>query len=82
MTTWQIIYIICVLVLLIGGLNWGFVGACNFDLVRYINKRTFRNENFVRLIYILIGIAALILLFDKNLYTTTNDPTFYFQNVR
>lgn len=44
------------LLLIIGGLNWGLVGLFDFNLVGYI----FGTESFVtRAIYILVGLSAL-----------------------
>ncbi|MDQ3058758.1 MAG: DUF378 domain-containing protein [Pseudomonadota bacterium] len=47
---------IALLLLIIGGLNWGLVGAFEFDLV----ARLFGEMSWVsRAIYILVGLAAL-----------------------
>lgn len=44
------------LLLIIGGLNWGLVGLFDFDLVSYI----FGDNSFLtRTIYILVGLGAL-----------------------
>ena len=49
-------YIACALVL-IGALNWGLVGAFNFDLVAFL----FGEMTLIsRIIYILIGVSAII----------------------
>jgi uncharacterized membrane protein YuzA (DUF378 family) len=45
---------------IIGGLNWGLVGAFNFDLVAAIFGA---GSVISRLIYILVGLAALYLIF-------------------
>jgi uncharacterized protein len=51
-------YIALVLVI-VGGLNWGLVGAFNFDLV----ARLFGEMTAVtRVVYILVGLAALYCL--------------------
>lgn len=48
--------IIALILILIGGLNWGLVGAFKFDLVAAI----FGNMSIVsRIIYILVGISAI-----------------------
>lgn len=45
------------LLLIIGGLNWGLVGALQFDLVAYL----FGNMTLIaRIVYGLVGIAALV----------------------
>jgi uncharacterized membrane protein YuzA (DUF378 family) len=51
---------IALVLAIIGGLNWGLVGAFNFDLVAAI----FGAGSVVsRLIYILVGLAALYLIY-------------------
>lgn len=48
--------------LIIGGLNWGVVGLFQTDLV----ERIFGEMSFVgRLVYILVGLSALIVLITK-----------------
>ncbi len=42
------------LLIIIGALNWGLIGICNFNLVEYIFKK-----KYARIIYILVGIAGL-----------------------
>ncbi len=42
--------------LVIGGLNWGLVGAANFDLVATIFGAM---SPLSRLVYVLVGVAAL-----------------------
>lgn len=44
------------LLLVIGGLNWGLVGAANFDLVATIFGPM---SPLSRLVYVLVGVAAL-----------------------
>lgn len=48
--------IIVAILLVVGGLNWGLVGAANFDLVATI----FGASSLVSsLVYILVGLSAL-----------------------
>jgi len=54
------IHIIAFILLVIGGLNWGLVGAFHFNLVMKIFGSISWLEN---LIYILVGLAALWELF-------------------
>ncbi len=42
--------------LVIGGLNWGLVGAFNFDLVQAIFGANVVSD----IVYILVGIAAIV----------------------
>lgn len=47
-------------ILVIGGLNWGLIGMAGFDLVAFITGVSFGGLNIVnRLIYLLVGVAAL-----------------------
>ena len=53
-----IIFIAKVLVI-VGALNWGLVGAMNFDLIeRIFGHRT----TMSRILYILVGISAIFLI--------------------
>lgn len=54
-------WIVFILVV-VGGLNWGLVGAFNFDLVDTIFGSI---AWLARLIYILVGLAALYMLFKN-----------------
>ncbi|MHC5083545.1 MAG: DUF378 domain-containing protein, partial [Planctomycetota bacterium] len=53
--------IISLVLLIIGALNWGFVGFFNFDLVAAL----FGEMSFLaRLIYGIVGIAAIVMLVE------------------
>jgi uncharacterized membrane protein YuzA (DUF378 family) len=54
---------IAMVLLIIGGLNWGLVGLANFDLVATIFGE---GSGLSRLVYVLVGVAALV-----SLYTAT-----------
>lgn len=47
---------LALILLIIGGLNWGLVGLFNFDLVAAI---TFGVGWLARLIYIVVGVSAV-----------------------
>lgn len=47
---------IALILMIVGGLNWGLVGAFNFDLVAAIFGQM---STISRLVYILVGLAAL-----------------------
>lgn len=56
---------IAMVLLIIGGLNWGLVGVANFDLVGAIFQGTNKvgsNATIAKIIYILVGLAALYML--------------------
>ena len=56
----QIISRIALIVLVIGGLNWGLVGLFQFDLVAAIAGG--QAAPLARIIYILVGASALVSL--------------------
>jgi hypothetical protein len=47
--------IIAIILLIVGGLNWGLVGLINFNLVHTI----FGDSIISDIIYILVGVSAL-----------------------
>jgi uncharacterized membrane protein YuzA (DUF378 family) len=51
---------ICQILVLIGALNWGLVGAFRFDLV----YRIFGAGIVSRIVYIVVGVAAIFLIID------------------
>lgn len=50
-------YKVCIIILIIGGLNWGLVGVLNFDLVAFLFSGS--ASLLSRIIYTLIGIVAI-----------------------
>jgi len=53
------LYTLCLVLVIIGGLNWGLVGLFNYDLVAMI----FGNMSFLsKLVYDLVGLSSLYLL--------------------
>ena len=49
-------YLIAMVLLIIGGLNWGLVGAFNFDLVAALFGH---KSKLSRVVYMLVGLSAL-----------------------
>jgi uncharacterized membrane protein YuzA (DUF378 family) len=47
--------VICALLLVVGGLNWGLVGAAQFDLVATLFGSV---SPLSRIVYVLVGLAA------------------------
>lgn len=47
------------LLLFVGGLNWGLVGLFNFDLVNWLFVDLLNVELLARLVYIVVGVAAV-----------------------
>ena len=62
------IHMICIILVLVGGFNWGLQGLLNFNLVKFINENTFNSEAFENGVYIVVGIAALYLASNRNTY--------------
>jgi uncharacterized protein len=60
--------VIAVILLIVGGINWGLVGLLNFDLVAAIFGRM---SAISRLVYILVGVSAIIALLGFNRLTRT-----------
>nr|WBF70392.1 hypothetical protein [Megavirus caiporensis] len=56
--------IVSVILVVIGALNWGWIGITSNNLVASLNNATFRSETLERIIYILVGLAGLYLLFN------------------
>jgi uncharacterized protein len=52
----KILDIIIAILLVIGGLNWGLVGAFNFNLVQFLLGMV---PALARLVYILVGLSAV-----------------------
>ncbi len=46
---------VALILVVVGGLNWGLVGLLNFNLVAFI----FGESPVAKLIYILVGLAAI-----------------------
>lgn len=53
--------IITLVLLIVGGINWGLVGLFGFDLVAALTGATFGELNAInRLIYAVVGLCALV----------------------
>jgi uncharacterized membrane protein YuzA (DUF378 family) len=54
---------LAVILVAVGGINWGLVGLFEFDLVAYIFGEEFGTTNTItRIVYILVGVSALVTL--------------------
>lgn len=60
------LYIVCLILVIVGALNWGLVGAANFNLVSSVTSLVSSNPSTVntanRVIYVAVGLAALYVL--------------------
>lgn len=53
--------VIAVILLIVGGLNWGLVGLAHFDLVATLFGLKFGQTNILSsIVYILVGLAAVV----------------------
>jgi hypothetical protein len=63
----NVLFIISVILLIVGGLNWGWVGITSNNFVHSINNATFKNQTVERWFYAIIGLAALYVLFTMGI---------------
>jgi uncharacterized membrane protein YuzA (DUF378 family) len=52
----NIVYWVALVLVIIGGLNWGLVGAANFDLVAALLGSM---SMLSRVVYVLVGLSAI-----------------------
>jgi uncharacterized membrane protein YuzA (DUF378 family) len=57
-----------IILVLIGAINWGLVGAIEINVVESLNKATFNHSLFPRLIYVVVGLSALYLAIQRDTY--------------
>jgi hypothetical protein len=63
-----ILYMIVIFIVIIGAINWGVIGIYGVNIVSEFNKVTFKNLTCERIMYAIIGLAGLLLLFNRNTY--------------
>jgi uncharacterized membrane protein YuzA (DUF378 family) len=60
------LYIVCLVLVIVGALNWGLVGAANVNLVSSVTSLVSSNPSTVnmanRVVYVTVGVAALYVL--------------------
>lgn len=60
------LYIVCLVLVILGALNWGLVGAANFNLVSSLHSLVSSNPSTVntmnRVAYVAVGLSALYVL--------------------
>lgn len=59
--------IVTLLILIIGGINWGLVGAFKFDLVKWFAS-LIGIKGFAVVVYVLVGVSALVHVFSRDYY--------------
>jgi hypothetical protein len=65
-----VLYWISIVLVIIGGLNWGLVGLFNFDLVASI----FGVGTLTKIIYDLVGLAALYMIYAASMDCKKDQP--------
>ena len=55
----KIVFWICLILVVIGALNWGLVGAAEYDLIDGLFGKT---SVLARLVYILVAVSAIALV--------------------
>lgn len=64
--TWTTVDKVAFVLVLVGALNWGLVGALNVDVVDKVTELVTKdNVNLNRAVYILVGVAALWVAYRK-----------------
>jgi uncharacterized membrane protein YuzA (DUF378 family) len=63
------LYIVCLVLVIVGALNWGLVGAANFNLVSSLTSLVSSSPTTVnmvnRTVYVVVGAAALYVLWEN-----------------
>ena len=52
--------VLCAVLLIIGGLNWGLMGVANLNIVELLLSRI----HLTRVVYILVGLSAIYQIFS------------------
>ena len=68
---------LCYLLIIIGALNCGIIGALNFNMINYATSQMVDMPYINRVIYITIGIAALSFIFSRDYYLPFLGKTVY-----
>ncbi len=53
----NVLYKVCLILLIVGGLNWGLIGILNFDLVAWLFGGS--TTLLSRAVYTIVGVSAL-----------------------
>ncbi len=53
----NVVYKICLVLIIVGGLNWGLIGLFNFDLVAWIFGGA--QTLLARAVYTVVGVSAV-----------------------
>lgn len=61
------LYMIIKFIVIVGALNWGLVGAFNFNIIEYIAD-LIGDKKISKIIYVAIGICALLVVSQRKTY--------------
>lgn len=61
-TAAAVIGVIVTVLLIIGALNWGWLGLTGYNVVGELNNATFQSSYLERTIYVLVGVAGILAL--------------------
>ena len=61
MSAIKVVYIISMVLVVVGALNWGWIGLFNQNPIAELNSIIGDNQYVERTVYVLVGIAGLIL---------------------
>ena len=76
MNTNQILHLIVIIIVIIGAVNWGLVGAFNKDLVKMITPGQPNVENYIKIAVGIAGLYYAYLVYTwKTQQTKTTTPT-------
>ncbi|QLH71157.1 DUF378 domain-containing protein [Rhodopseudomonas palustris] len=76
----RVINILTLLLIIVGGLNWGLVGLFDFDLVSALlgngSAETATSSTSARIVYILVAIAAVYQIVSLSRLVASRDSVF------
>jgi len=56
---------IAMILVVVGAINWGLVGAFNFDLVQFLFTETLGMAVVAKIVYILVGLSGVLIGYKK-----------------
>ncbi len=67
MADWgKTLMIIAIILVLLGAINWGLIGLFNKNVIAALNTATFNSTWLLKTIYILVGVAAIYIIFKSS----------------
>lgn len=65
MELFQFLYVCAIVLVVIGALAWGWIGIQGTNPITWANDRTFQSDNLEKAVYILVGLAGILVLFGS-----------------